>query len=75
MKTVGTRKQPSLTFSLSAEHLKEGCRFNDEIHRLPTGNTSFIPKGLYRFKTLQEANHHQQTCLAQGMAAIARKSA
>lgn len=46
--------------------------FNDEIHRLPSGDDSFIPKGIYRFKTHAEANQQQQDCLAEGMARIAR---
>lgn len=58
MRTVGQR-------------LAAGARFNDEIHRLPTGNSTFIPKGLYRFKTHVEANAHQEESLAQGMARLA----
>ncbi len=49
----------------------EGARFNEEIHRLPTGSTTFIPKGVFRFKTHEAANQHQQQCLAEGMALIA----
>ena len=71
MKTVGHRKEPPITFSASAALLAEGARFNDEIHRLPTGNTTFIPKGVFHFKSHQEANRHQQDCLVKGMAQIA----
>ncbi|MDP1525327.1 MAG: hypothetical protein Q8M20_05920 [Rhodocyclaceae bacterium] len=55
----------------SGRLLAEGARFNDEIHRLPTGNASFIPKGVYRFMTHAEANQHAMDCLAKGMARIA----
>ena len=48
--------------------LAEGARFNDEIHRLPTGNTSSIPKGLCHFLAHAEANQHELDCLAKGMA-------
>lgn len=75
MRTVGHRKEQQLTFSASAELLAEGARFNDEIHRLPTGNTTFIPKGVYFFRTHEEANRHQLRCLAEGMARIARDRA
>lgn len=51
--------------------MAEGVRFNDEIHRLPTGSVSHIPKGLYRFKSFEEANRHQQDCLVSGLARIA----
>jgi len=51
--------------------LAEGGRFNDEIHRLPTGNTTFIPKGVYHFMTHAEANQQQSACLARGMATLA----
>lgn len=71
MRTVGHRKEQPPTFSASAELLAEGARFNDEIHRLPTGDTTFIPKGVYFFKTHEEANRHQMRCLAEGMARVA----
>jgi hypothetical protein len=70
MKTVGQRKQRAITFSASGELLAEGARFNDEIHRLPTGPTTFIHKGITRFKTHEEANRQQQDALIQGMARI-----
>jgi len=58
-----------------ADALIEGARFNDEIHRLPAGNSTFIPKGVYRFKTHDDANRHQQDCFVAGMAKIARERA
>jgi hypothetical protein len=70
MRTVGHRQSRPISFSASATLLVEGARFNDEIHRLPTGGDSFIPKGVYRFKTHAEANRHQEECLAGGMAAL-----
>ena len=71
MRTIGRRKEHPITFSADAALLVEGARFNDEIHRLPSGNTPHIPKGLYRFKSFEEANQHQQDCLVAGMAKIA----
>jgi hypothetical protein len=71
MRVVGQRKERPITFSASGALLAEGARFNDEIHRLPTGNTTFIPKGVYRFKTHEDANRHQQHCQVEGMARIA----
>ena len=73
MRTIGHRKEHPITFSASAALLLEGARFNDEIHRLPTGNSTFIPKGLFRFKSHEEANQHQQACLIQCISQIARE--
>ncbi len=75
MRTVGHRKEYPVSFSASAAALSAGARFNDEIHRLPTGNISFIPKGVFRFMTHGEANRHQLNCLVAGMAAIAQRQA
>jgi len=71
MRTIGHRKERPITFSASAALLAEGARFNDEIHRLPTGNTTFIPKGIFRFKNHEDANRQQLDSLVEGMAQIA----
>jgi hypothetical protein len=73
MRTVGHRKERPVTFSASADLLAEGARFNDEIHRLPTGDRTFIPKGVYRFKSHEDANRFDLDCLIRGMAIIAQE--
>lgn len=73
MRTVGRRKQVPISYIASARLLEEGARFNDELHRLPTGDRTFIPKGLYRFKSHEQSNRFDLDCLAQGMARIARE--
>lgn len=75
MRTIGHRKEHPITFSASVALLIEGARFNDEIHRLPTGNQTFIPKGVYRFKSFEEANRQDLDCLVEGMAQIAMERA
>ena len=75
MKTVGHRKERPITFSASGVLLEEGARFNDELHQLPTGNKTFIPKGVFRFNRHEDANRQQQDCLVTGMAQIARSRA
>lgn len=40
------------------------------LHRLPTGNTCFIPKGVSRFKTHEEANRHQLDFLVEGLVQV-----
>lgn len=75
MRVVGRRKERPITFLSSADALAEGARFNDEIHRLPTGGQTFIRKGVYRFKSFEESNRHDMECLAKGMARIAMERA
>lgn len=72
MRTVGKRTERAVSVQLSGELLAEGARFNDEIHRLPSGHTTFVPKGVYRFKTHEEADQHLLDCIAKGMAKLAR---
>ena len=73
MRVVGQRQERPISYAASAILLAEGGRFNDEIHRLPTGDTTYIPKGIFRFSTLDAANRHQIECLALGMAKHAAK--
>jgi hypothetical protein len=75
MRTIGHRKEHPITFSASAALLAEGARFNDEIHRLPTGNRTFVTKGVYRFKSIDDANRQALDCLVKGMALIAMERA
>lgn len=75
MRTVGQRKERPIGLLPSGALLAEGARFNDEIHRLPTGDTTFIPKGVYRFKTHEDANQHELDCLTKGMAKVALERA
>ncbi len=75
MRIIGKRKERPISFSASASLLAEGARFNDALHCLPTGNTSFIPKGVHYFKTHDEANRQQLDCLSKGMAQTALERA
>jgi hypothetical protein len=73
VRIVGDRKERPITFSASAQLLKEGAKFNDRTLNIPGGNTSFIPKGVYRFKNHEDANAHWELSLAKGMASLATK--
>jgi len=75
MRIIGRRREQPITFFASAALLVEGARFNDEIHRLPTGGQTFIAKGVYRFKSFEEANRQELDCLVKGMAQIALERA
>jgi len=47
--------------------LREGARFNEELHRLPDGQRTGIVKGVYRFRTHEAANRHREDCLVVGI--------
>ena len=73
MRTVGNSTIPQITFSASAESLVMGACFNDEMSRFSGGG--HVPKGVYYFKTHQEANQFDLDCLAKKMAKMAVKRA
>lgn len=75
MKVIGRRVEAPLSFPASGELLAQGARFNDDLRGLPTGDAAYIPKGLYRFRTHEEADAHAQKCLADRMARIAARRA
>lgn len=72
MRTVGHRKEPPISFAASAELLLRGACFNDEMHRLPGGERTFVRKGVYRFFTHADANRHQQECVIAGIVSTVR---
>ncbi|HSW06879.1 hypothetical protein [Aquabacterium sp.] len=57
----------------SGQLLAEGARFNEAVSRLAP--TTFIPKGVYRFKSHEDANRQAQDCLVQGMGLLAAERA
>ena len=71
MRQVGTRHEPQITELASGEALAAGARFSESLSRL--ASSTFIPKGVYRFKTHEAANKHQQDCLARGMGLLAAR--
>jgi len=69
MKTVGKRSERRISLQATGAQLAEGARFNEVIAHL--AQSTFIPKGLFRFKSHKDANRHQQDCLARGMSRLA----
>ena len=69
MRQVGTRREPTLARTATGLLLAEGARFSETIASLAP--TTFIPKGVYRFRSHEEANRHQQDCLVHGMGLLA----
>lgn len=75
MKTVGRRIETPLATAPSGELLAQGARAMEALRAFPGGDVAFIPKGVYRFMTLEEADRHWEECLAEAMARLARKRA
>jgi len=73
VKTVGHRREPELLIQPTGEALAAGARFSESLAQFV--NSTFIPKGVYRFKTHEAANKHQQDCLAHGMSLLAAERA
>lgn len=58
MKIIGKRKQQDITFHASGEMLIKCARFNDEMHKMHGDKMNFFPKGIFRYKTHNDANRH-----------------
>ena len=71
MRIVGNRSEPMLSLLASGEALMRAASFNEMMQSvMPYGKVGCIPKGVYRYKTHEEANRHQDECLARHMAKI-----
>ncbi|MFA6920628.1 MAG: hypothetical protein WC216_02195 [Gallionella sp.] len=71
MRIVGKRSEPVLTPMASGDALMRAASFNEMMQSMmPYGKVGCIPKGIYRYKTHEEANQHQDACLATHMAKI-----
>ena len=73
MRVVGKRKLRPVSLRPSGELLAESARFTQGIERYGEFASTFIPKGVYRFGTLDEADAHRERCLIEGMARLAAK--
>jgi hypothetical protein len=71
MRKIGTRQEPALVYQANGALLAEGARFNETMAQLAP--STFIPKGVYRFASHEDANRHQQDCLVRGMGLLAAK--
>ncbi|MNC93498.1 hypothetical protein D3C83_101390 [compost metagenome] len=73
IRVVGTRVQRPLSLQPAADRLAEGSRFSADMAALGNAST-FIPKGVYRFRTQAEAEEQRIASLARGIAARAAAS-
>lgn len=70
MRQVGNRVEPSLSAEVSGSALASNIAFSADLTQLAGGRV-FFPKGVFRYKSHDEANAHQLECLAEGMAKLA----
>lgn len=71
MRTIGRKSEPLPTSAASGEALMCAASFNEMMQSImPYGKMGCIPKGIYRFKTHEEANRQQDECLVRHMAKI-----
>jgi len=66
MRQGGSRRERPLIYRASGQPLIEGARFSEAVSHL--AQTTFIPKGVYRFHSHKDANQQQERCLVLGMA-------
>lgn len=73
MRTVGHRRERPISMEGDGTLLAEGVRFSETIARL--AKSTFIPKGVYRFRSHHDANRQQDDALSQGIARLAAERA
>lgn len=73
MRVVGQRREPALVAQASGTLLTASARFGETLSAFATD--TFIPKGLFRFRSAEAANQHQLDCIAKGLARRALKAA
>ena len=72
MRTIGTRSIPTLALQPSGERLRAAAAINQPLGALLPGGRIAAPKGVYRFRTMAEANRQQDEWLALAMAGAHR---
>lgn len=70
---VGKRKQRAISFHATAENFLEGCRFNDSLHALSPDGKIHIPKGVYFFRTHEEADRQREEGVVKSVASAAQR--
>jgi len=68
MKSIDRRTLPQPALHPSAERLLAAYRINGPVAVLSPGGRIAAPKGVYRFRTMDEANRQQDAWLAEAMA-------
>lgn len=72
MKKVGKRVEHPVVVKPSGASLASNIAFSYDMTQMAGGRV-FFPKGVFRYKSHDEANAHQSACLANGMAKLAKE--
>ncbi|MBU0752553.1 MAG: hypothetical protein KJ787_06535 [Gammaproteobacteria bacterium] len=72
MRSVGKAvpEEPQIADHPSGELLRRNALWIDELRKWPDAAEHCIPKGVYRYRTLEEADRHLEECRAKRMAEI-----
>ncbi len=70
MRVVGKRKVQAISFHADGALLRAGALFNTEIQKLQS--TFRFPRGVYRYKSHEDADRHMMECVVDSMVAIQR---
>ena len=68
MKIAGKRKEREITFHADGALLKEGALFNTEMQKMQS--TFRFSRGVFRYKSHEDADRHMMECVVNSMAAI-----
>lgn len=68
MKIVGKRKARSITFHADGNLLRKGALFNTEMQKMQS--TFRFPRGVFRYKSHEEADRHMMECVVNSMVAV-----
>lgn len=69
MRQIGARREPKLAEAAAGELLVTAGRFNEAIAHLAP--TTFVPKGVYCFKSHEADHRNALDCLTIGMGLLA----
>ena len=70
MITVGKRIAHPLVATPTSTYLRSNIEFSADLTKIADGKV-FFPKGVFRYASHEEANAHQEACLAEGIALLA----
>jgi hypothetical protein len=73
MKSVGCRIPPHPAPKPSSAELRSACRINELVAAFSPEGRIAAPKGVYRFRTLEEANRMEAEWLADWMARMSNE--
>lgn len=68
MKVAGKRKERDITLHADGALLREGALFNTELQKMQS--TFRFPRGVFHYKTHEDADRHMMECVIKSMAAV-----